>query len=340
MAGVHSMQGAWRDRRRASAGVVKVPVVVQELPPDLAAPPALQRLVAGVARWGIVPVSLALSVPGVLVALLLLGLWSLASGELIPVPLGIAMLGAGLPVLVLGMGLMLRCVQVLERARRTAVQLAWTDALTGLGNRHHLMHAAQQHWRHVQQQPTAALAVLMIQVDALAELNARHGRAVGDAVLARVADVCRTTFRSSDVVARLDDDTFAVLLPQVFTQQALVLAYALRARVAAGTPALPQPLPDTTVSVGVAALDTSRCATLSELIDTAAAALHAARREGPQGVHGAHQDAARRPVLAEPSTSDHRAEATQDDRPGIDAAAAALLTAAALERLQSAGRPA
>lgn len=339
MAGVHSMQGTWRDRRKAGPSIVRMHGVPQELPADLAASPALQLLVASVKRWGILPVSLALGVLGTLLVMLLLGLWSLASHEVIPVAVAIGMLCTVLPVLVLGMGLMLRCVLVLERARSAAMQVAWTDALTGLGNRHHLMHAAQQHWRHIQQQPTAALAVLMIQVDALAELQSQHGRAVGDAVLARVADVCRSTFRSSDVVARLDNETFAVLLPHVFTQQALVLAHALRARVAAGASAVPAPLPEISVSVGVAALDTSRCATLSELIDTAAAALHAARCEGRRGVHGAHQDAAPHPVPTEPVLHAPSPVDALGDQPREDAAAA-LLTAAALERLQGANRTA
>jgi diguanylate cyclase (GGDEF)-like protein len=58
------------------------------------------------------------------------------------------------------------------------------------------------------------LAVLALDLDHFAALNARHGRAAGDRALAEVALVLKLAQRESDFVARLAGDTFGVVLPE------------------------------------------------------------------------------------------------------------------------------
>jgi len=58
------------------------------------------------------------------------------------------------------------------------------------------------------------LGVILLDLDHFAELNARYGRAAGDAALAEVALVLRLTLRESDVLARLGGDEFGVILPE------------------------------------------------------------------------------------------------------------------------------
>jgi diguanylate cyclase (GGDEF)-like protein len=55
--------------------------------------------------------------------------------------------------------------------------------------------------------------LVTIDLDHFGALDARHGRAVGDRVLAEVALVLRLALRESDVVGRLGGDQFGVLLP-------------------------------------------------------------------------------------------------------------------------------
>lgn len=57
------------------------------------------------------------------------------------------------------------------------------------------------------------VGLVMIDLDHFGALDARHGRAVGDRVLAEAALVIRLALRESDVVGRLGGDQFAVLLP-------------------------------------------------------------------------------------------------------------------------------
>jgi len=57
------------------------------------------------------------------------------------------------------------------------------------------------------------VGLVMIDIDHFAALDARHGRAAGDRVLAEAALVLRLALRESDVVGRLGGDQFGVLLP-------------------------------------------------------------------------------------------------------------------------------
>ena len=84
------------------------------------------------------------------------------------------------------------------------------DVLTGLLNLEPFQAAlgtSAAHWS-----PSQNSAVLFIDLDRFHRINEAHGHAVGDTVLQRVADVLRRCTRGHDIVARLGDDDFAVLL--------------------------------------------------------------------------------------------------------------------------------
>jgi diguanylate cyclase (GGDEF)-like protein len=66
-----------------------------------------------------------------------------------------------------------------------------------------------------------ALAVVLVDLDHFEALNARYGRAVGDAVLGEAALILKMTLRETDLVARLGADTFAVVLPETDSLPAL-----------------------------------------------------------------------------------------------------------------------
>ena len=94
-----------------------------------------------------------------------------------------------------------------EAERRRHADL---DILTGLLKAEPFqaaLDASAAHWS-----PSQNSAVLFIDLDRFHRVNEAHGHAVGDAVLQRVADVLRRCTRGHDVVARLGDDDFAVLL--------------------------------------------------------------------------------------------------------------------------------
>ncbi len=258
--------------------------------PDLS--PRLTALLDLALRWGALRLSLLVGFIGACVTLLIFVLadaWLGVRHPLLSAWIGGVAVCVGLPFTLLSAGLGWRLVLALERTRRAAREMAMTDALTGLGNRHYLFHHAQRLWTqdHVDAQ-VRPLAVLMVDVDAFKRVNDLHGHLVGDAVLTLVAAQCKAIFRSTDVLVRYGGEEFVVLLPRVFTAQAMALAERLRAQVAtvSGPAGL---LPLVTISIGVAALDTCRCATLADLIAAADRALFIAKSDGRNRIHGAHQ---------------------------------------------------
>ena len=74
-------------------------------------------------------------------------------------------------------------------------------------------------------------AVILLDVDRLADINAKHGYGSGDRVLERIGFTVRNYFREQDWVARYAGDCFAVLLPETHREHAEQLADRIRATV-------------------------------------------------------------------------------------------------------------
>lgn len=96
-----------------------------------------------------------------------------------------------------------------ERRRRESdlIYLSTHDRLTGLMNRL----AFDEALARLDARGPHPVGVLMVDLDDLKRVNDEQGHAAGDAMLRRVADVLRATFRADDVVARIGGDEFAVL---------------------------------------------------------------------------------------------------------------------------------
>ncbi|MGY4532035.1 diguanylate cyclase (GGDEF)-like protein/PAS domain S-box-containing protein [Pseudomonas sp. TE3786] len=90
-------------------------------------------------------------------------------------------------------------------------RLAYHDTLTGLPNRllftelvhQAIVHAADQH---------SLLAMMFIDMDQFKNINDTLGHTFGDKLLVAVAERLSRAVRSSDVVARLSGDEFAILI--------------------------------------------------------------------------------------------------------------------------------
>ena len=74
-----------------------------------------------------------------------------------------------------------------------------------------------------------SFALIFLDVDRLAEINATHGHGAGDRVIERIGIVVQNYFRETDWVARSSGDAFAVLLPE--TQRANAERLADRVRI-------------------------------------------------------------------------------------------------------------
>lgn len=166
----------------------------------------------------------------------------------------------------------------LARARDEAEQRARMDALTGVANRRAFQEVAEREFQRARRY-ARPLSVLVFDIDLFKQVNDTHGHAAGDAVIRAVAETVRKAVREVDVVARTGGEEFAVLLPDVHAQEAVVTAERLRLHIAAWAgEAAGQPL-HCTASFGVgeiAPADTG----LDNLLQRADYAMYRAKQAG------------------------------------------------------------
>jgi len=120
-----------------------------------------------------------------------------------------------------GRALARRLVKEVERleaelaaARAEAVALATTaerDPLTGVLNRRGFERELERSLAYVRRYGANA-ALVYLDLDAFKPVNDRHGHAAGDTVLKTAAAALVGNVRASDLVARIGDDEFVVLL--------------------------------------------------------------------------------------------------------------------------------
>jgi diguanylate cyclase (GGDEF)-like protein len=167
--------------------------------------------------------------------------------------------------------------------------LSVTDPLTGLANRRRLLAAFTDELNRSARYGTP-LALLVIDLDRLKEINDRRGHAQGDRALQLVAEGLRGSCRATDLAARTGGDEFLVLAVNTTASEALALAHRVCAtvrRLGVATAerekahaASPAPGSGVTVSIGVADLDDVTLPTFVALHAAADAALYAAKTAG------------------------------------------------------------
>lgn len=172
-----------------------------------------------------------------------------------------------------------------ERERQQSLlQLLEHDSVTGLLNRSAVIERLTDALRRINEDG-GEVAVLLVDIDRLRDVNDALGHEIGDRLLASTAKRLSTAVRPNDVVARLGGDQFVVICHSV-PDSAVAMDLADRVRRAlTGRLTIRQLELDVSVSVGVAITDT----TLREhapdvsaihLITRADTAVHAAKQAG------------------------------------------------------------
>jgi diguanylate cyclase (GGDEF)-like protein len=128
--------------------------------------------------------------------------------------------------------------------------LAQTDELTGLANRRHLIEQMDREFVRAKryQRP---LSLLYLDLDGFKALNDRHGHLFGDEVLRGCARSLSAVLRSTDLLARIGGDEFAVLLPETNLDGAENVANKLRKALMAYGLQLGPAVPPLTFCAGV-----------------------------------------------------------------------------------------
>src|SRR6202789_3172982 len=106
---------------------------------------------------------------------------------------------------------------------------AATDPLTGLYNRRLFDEYCDKELNRAKRYGHQ-LAIVILDLHKLKEVNDRHGHLQGDQVLQLAATTLRKTMRASDFAFRIGGDEFALLLPQTDPEQAITLCRRIRSQ--------------------------------------------------------------------------------------------------------------
>jgi len=154
-------------------------------------------------------------------------------------------------------------------------QQALTDALTGCYNRRSFEMQLDREMKVARRQHQP-LSLMMLDLDRFKQLNDSVGHDAGDAALRSLADCFRQELRGVDSAARFGGDEFALILPQAYSEGALIVAERLRARIEEiHVPGFG----NLTASIGIATFP-SHGASRTDLVIAADTALYSAKRAG------------------------------------------------------------
>ena len=162
----------------------------------------------------------------------------------------------------------------LKQQRDQLLSMATHDQLTGLYNRHYLLHSAQNKislsLRH-----DLPLSLVMMDIDHFKMVNDTYGHPVGDIVLQKIAELLEKHCRQEDIVVRFGGEEFVIMLDHTDLHDAEEKAENLRSLIEALHPE--QLL--VTMSMGVVQLKPDED-NIAELIKRADIALYSAKENG------------------------------------------------------------
>ena len=169
-----------------------------------------------------------------------------------------------------------------ERLRdnvQASIEMAITDALTGLFNRRYM----ETHLGALTEQAASRgkpLAVLILDIDFFKSINDGHGHDAGDDVLREFALRIRKSIRNIDLACRYGGEEFVIVMPETDMGVATMVAERLRRKIASEPFAIQEGSKHLTVtlSIGIAALGQGD--SVAAMLKRADQALYRAKRDG------------------------------------------------------------
>lgn len=102
-------------------------------------------------------------------------------------------------------------------------QMATRDPLTGLYNRRQMEDELDRMWR-LSNRHNQSMAVLILDMDQLKQINDQWGHQAGDQVIREFAAILKSQTRITDILARYGGDEFIILISQVRESEVAILA--------------------------------------------------------------------------------------------------------------------
>ena len=175
-------------------------------------------------------------------------------------------------------GMSIDNAQLYERA----LQLAFTDSLTGLYNRRYLLEEIDREFARANRNESS-LSLVMIDLDDLKTINDQFGHNEGDIALRELARILRLNTRASDLAARWGGDEFVLLAPDTDSKRAYIIGERIRSQVERSRPMVSDQQISINVSVGIASYP-AHASCVTELIKRADQAMYNAKGLGKNQV--------------------------------------------------------
>ena len=167
----------------------------------------------------------------------------------------------------------------LSEANARLEQLAITDPITELYNRHYFFRISQQFWEEAKRY-RLPLAVILMDIDNFKSVNDRHGHLFGDYVLRHAARRLRKNTRKSDTLARFGGDELVVLASHTGVLTGQVLAERLRLSMVSEPFVMDNCSATVTISAGISCIDLVDFPNFDALLDSSDQALYGAKQAG------------------------------------------------------------
>jgi two-component system cell cycle response regulator len=168
-----------------------------------------------------------------------------------------------------------RLIDELEHQKKLLMDMALTDQLTSLYNRHCLMDLAPKQLA-LARRHGYPVSLLVADIDHFKKVNDQYGHQVGDEVLVTVAGIMKESCRTGDYAARIGGEEFVILLNHCDAENAQRRAEVVRARIEASCPGGVR----TTASFGVTELGVGKNASFEELFALADKAMYQSKAAG------------------------------------------------------------
>ncbi len=153
------------------------------------------------------------------------------------------------------------------------------DPLTGLANRGFFIDQLARRAALAGRRMSVPFAVCCLELDEFEKMTEHFGRDAAGRVLIKVADVVRDCVRASDLVARLGDGKFGVLLEEIADAKDIAI---LAQRIVSSVPPALKGLIDAPIAVNIGiVLKTSGDDLPADMLREADAALTTAKKRGP-----------------------------------------------------------
>ncbi len=163
---------------------------------------------------------------------------------------------------------------------QNSIEMAITDALTGLHNRRYM----ETHVSALAEQATARgkpLALMILDIDFFKSINDGYGHDAGDDVLREFAVRIRKSIRGIDLACRYGGEEFVIVMPETDLHVAGMVADRLRRSVADEPFAIEKGARriDVTVSIGISSLE-GKSEAVADVMKRADQALYRAKHDG------------------------------------------------------------